>query len=70
MGGLAGLNRQSNLRTALNDIIDLNLQGKYDLKEEIGVFLQIRNIFGREYQRFLNYPNRGIQFLAGVALSF
>lgn len=70
MGGLVGLNQQSNLRTVLNDIIDLNLHGKYDLKEEIGVFLQIRNIFGREYQRFLNYPNRGIQFLAGVVLSF
>ncbi|MCE7995510.1 MAG: hypothetical protein HEP71_26260 [Roseivirga sp.] len=70
VGGLVGLNRESAIRTELDDIIDLNLEGKYDLNEQLGVFLQIRNIFGKEYQRYLNYPNRGIQFLAGIAVSF
>ncbi|GAB5525441.1 MAG: hypothetical protein Roseis2KO_33130 [Roseivirga sp.] len=70
MGGLVGLNRESDIRTELDDIIDLNLEGKYDLNEQLGVFLQIRNIFGKEYERYLNYPNRGIQFLAGIAVSF
>jgi len=70
MGGLVGLNRESNVRTELDDIIDLNLEGKYSLNEQLGVFLQIRNVFGKEYQRYLNYPTRSIQFLAGVALSF
>lgn len=70
LGGLVGLNRESDTRTELDDIIDLNLEGKYALNEQLGVFLQIRNIFGKEYERYLNYPNRGIQFLAGVAVSF
>ncbi len=70
IGGLVGLNRESDIRSELDDIIDLNLEGKYALNEQLGVFLQIRNVFGKEYQRFLNYPTRSIQFLAGVALSF
>lgn len=70
MGGLIGLNGESNVRTELDDIVDLNLMGDYDLNDQLGVFLQIRNVFGTEYQRYLNYPTRGIQFLAGVTLSF
>ena len=70
VGGLVGLNRQSDIRTELDDIIDLNLSGNYDLNDQVGVFLQLRNVFGSEYERFLNYPTRGIQFLGGITISF
>lgn len=70
MGGLVGLNRESDIRTELDDIIDLSLEGKYDLNDQIGVFLQIQNVFGKEYERYLNYPSRGIQFLGGISVSF
>lgn len=68
--GLYGLNRETNVETNMGDIFDLNIQGTYNFTEQIGAFLQLNNLFGKEYQRFLNYPNRGIQFLAGVSISF
>lgn len=68
--GLYGLNRETNVETNMDDIFDLNFQGTYSFTEQIGVFLQLNNLFGKEYQRFLNYSNRGIQFLAGVSISF
>jgi hypothetical protein len=68
--GLYGLNRETNVETNMDDIIDLNFQGTYSFTEQIGMFLQLNNVFGKEYERFLNYSNRGIQFLAGVSISF
>jgi len=68
--GLYGLNRESNVETNMDDIFDLNVQGTYELSPQFGVFLQLNNVFGKEYQRFLNYSSRGIQFLGGVSISF
>ncbi len=70
LGGLHGLNRAVNVEKELDSIIDLNIQGTYELSPQFGVFMQLNNVFGKEYERFLNYPNRGIQFLAGVSISF
>ncbi len=70
LGGLYGLNRETNVEVDLDDVIDMNLHGTYDLSPQFAVFLQINNVFGKEYQRFLNYPTRGIQFLGGVSISF
>jgi outer membrane cobalamin receptor len=70
LGGLVGLNRESNTRVELDDIIDLNLGGDYNLNERISVFLQFKNILGKEYERYLNYRTRGIQFLGGITVSF
>ena len=70
MGGLVGLNRESNTRVELDDIVDLNLGGDYSLSERVSVFLQFKNIFGEEYERYLNYPARGIQILGGITVSF
>ena len=70
LGGLYGLNRETNVESELDGIFDLNLLGNYDLSSQFGVFLQVNNVFGKEYERFLNYANRGIQFLAGISISF
>jgi hypothetical protein len=70
LGGLVGLNRESNTRVELDDIIDLNVGGDYSLNERVSVFLQFKNIIGKEYQRYLNYNTRGIQFLGGITVSF
>lgn len=70
IGGLVGLNRESNTRVELDDIIDLNVGGDYHVNERVSVFLQFRNILGKEYERYLNYRTRGIQFLGGITVSF
>lgn len=70
MGGLNGLNNQTGETFALDSITDLNLGGKFSLNDRFGVFLQVNNLFGNEYQRFLNYPTRGLQVLGGLSISF
>lgn len=70
LGGLKALNGETTQVYDLDDIIDLNLGGRYEVNDRIGVFLQINNLFGKEYERYLNYPSRGIQFLGGLSVSF
>lgn len=70
MGGLKAWNGETAQKFELDDIVDLNLGGRYQLNQQFGVFLQINNLFGTEYQRYLNYPSRGIQFLGGISVSF
>lgn len=70
MGGLNGLNGETAQAFELDDIVDLNLGGRYQVNQQFGVFLQLNNLFGTEYQRYLNYPSRGIQFLGGISISF
>lgn len=70
MGGLNAWNGETAQAFELDDIVDLNLGGRYQLNEQFGVFLQLNNLFGTEYQRYLNYPSRGIQFLGGISISF
>ena len=70
LGGLNAWNGETAQKFDLDDIVDLNLGGRYQLNQQFGVFLQMNNLFGSEYQRYLNYPSRGIQFLGGISVSF
>mgnify|MGYP005842262353 CR=1 FL=1 len=70
MEGLNGLNGETGESFALDSITDLNLGGNYNLNERFGVFLQLNNLFGNEYEHFLNYPSRGLQVLGGLSISF
>ena len=70
IGGLVGLNGETTQIFELDDIVDLNIGGRYELNEQFDVFLQVNNLFGTEYQRFLNYASRGVQLLGGLSFSF
>ena len=70
LGGLNALNGETGQDYVLDDIFDLNLGARYDISQRFGVFLQFNNLFGKEYQRYLNYPTRGIQVLGGLSVSF
>jgi hypothetical protein len=70
MAGLVGLNGETAQAQDLPDIYDLNLGGRYSINPRIGVFLKFNNLFGKEYQRYLNYPSRGLQVLGGVSFTF
>ena len=70
LGGLMALNGETTEVFELDDILDLNLGGRYKINERFDVFLQINNLFGKEYERYLNYPSRGIQFLGGLSVTF
>ena len=70
IGGLDAQNGETSEVIALDDIVDLNIGGRYQLSDQFGVFLQVNNLFGTEYQRYLNYASRGIQLLGGLSISF
>ena len=51
-------------------IIDLNLKGDYRFSNNFSSFVMANNLFAQKYQRFLNYPYKGLNVIAGVTYSF
>ena len=55
---------------AVSSYVDLSAGAEYQVKDKIGVFLRVNNLFGNEYQRYLYYPNLGLNILGGLNYSF
>lgn len=53
----------------LPTITDINTKFDYLLNEQFSVFVQLNNLLGNNYQRFLFYPKQGLNFLVGLNLS-
>ena len=70
LGGIRGLNLASNTERALDPIIDLSFQADYLFSSRFSTFLQLKNILAQNYERFLNYPTRGLMVMGGVSYSF
>ncbi|WP_157807388.1 TonB-dependent receptor [Hymenobacter chitinivorans] len=51
-------------------VVDLNLRGDYRIMENLSIFALGNNLLGRKYERFLNYPVKGFNVLAGVTYDF
>ncbi|WP_375416002.1 hypothetical protein [uncultured Hymenobacter sp.] len=51
-------------------IADLNLRGDYRLISNFSIFAQANNLLGRRYERYLNYPVKGLQVIAGATYTF
>ncbi|MBT9392343.1 hypothetical protein KLP40_04135 [Hymenobacter sp. NST-14] len=51
-------------------VIDLNLRADYRMMEQLSVFAMGNNLLGRQNERFLNYPVKGLNVLAGVTYDF
>ena len=50
--------------------VDLSAGAEYQVKDKIGIFLRANNLFGNEYERYLYYPNLGLNILGGLNYSF
>ncbi|UBM59465.1 hypothetical protein LAG90_02185 [Marinilongibacter aquaticus] len=50
-------------------ITDLNAEFTYLFSEQFSVFVKLNNIIGKNYQRYLNYPQMGLNFVAGLNIS-
>lgn len=70
MSGISGLNLASGTTRELNTITDLNFQADYLFSNRFSAFVKVKNIFAQNYERFLNYPSRGILFMGGITYSF
>src|SRR5690606_32247967 len=44
-------------------IIDLNLKVDYRISEKFSTFVMLNNVLGKKYERFVNYPNKGINVI-------
>lgn len=54
----------------LDPIIDVGLDLSYDVKDNIGLFVNVDNILNQHYERYLNYPSRGIAAKFGFIFHF
>ena len=51
-------------------IIDLNAEFDYLFSKQFTAFVKLNNILGKKYERFLYYPQQGLNFLVGINFSF
>lgn len=54
----------------MDDIIDLNLKVNYLITKKFNLSVSANNLLGKNYQRYLNYINQGLNYTVGVAYSF
>lgn len=70
MGGLEGVNLASGTERSLGTLTDLSFKADYLFSPRFSTFLQLKNIFAQNYERYLNYPSRGIMVMAGITYGF
>ena len=70
LAGIQGKNYVSNRVQKLDPIADLNLKAEYLFSNNFSTFLAINNIFAQKYQRYLYYPQQGLNALVGLTYSF
>lgn len=64
-GGISYLNEDGQART-LSPIMDLSLEGGYAFSETFNGFLQLRNLPGKRWSRWYNYPSFSTNILVGI----
>lgn len=54
----------------LESYFDANAHLGYHINDEWSAYIKANNIANQDYERWLNYPVQGIQFLAGITYKF
>ena len=54
----------------LNAIVDLNIGAQYDFMPNAGAFLELENLLSGNFERYLNYPSRGLMLKLGFIYRF
>ncbi len=70
LSGMKGMNFRSGEVRKLKTITDLNLKIDYLLTTNFSAFVTINNILGKEYERYMNYRQQGLNFIGGLSFSF
>lgn len=65
-----GANGQVFRETPLKDVIDLGLGADYRLNDQLSLFVKANNLLHQKYQLYYNYPVSGIEFFAGMKMTF
>lgn len=69
LGKMPGLLADGTTRE-LKGTIDVNLSAVYRYNNLFNIFLEVNNIAGIKYERYLNYPSYGFNMLGGLSFSF
>ena len=64
-----GLDMTTN-QVTLDSYFDANAHLGYKINDQFSVYAKANNIANQDYQRYLNFPVQGIQFLAGATYKF
>lgn len=70
MGGIPVVNLASDTTDTLSALVDLQAKIDYSISDRLSVFAIGNNLLNQSYQRFWNYPVRGIQGIGGVSFKF
>jgi hypothetical protein len=70
LGGIKARNFVSNETVDLDPILDLNIKADYLFFDKFSAFLSFNNLLSSKYQRYLYYPSRGLNILAGLTYTF
>lgn len=54
----------------LDSFVDLNINFGFNVNDQLSIFLKGNNLLGENYQRWLNYPVQGLQFMGGATYKF
>src|SRR5690606_26498549 len=68
--GIKGVNFQTGEIRKLPGIADVNLKIDYLLTRNFSAFVNINNLLGKEYERYMNYRQQGLNFVGGLSFSF
>lgn len=70
LSGLYGFQSSTGRSIQMADIIDLNLKVNYLITKKFNISVSANNLLGKNYQRYLNYVNQGLNYTVGLAYSF
>ena len=58
------------MATELPGVVDANIGFEYKYSKRLNAFVNVNNFLNKQYRRWNQYPNYGINFLAGASYSF
>ena len=70
LGGIKAQAPVSGATVELDNIVDINVNLSYAITPRASVVVNLMNVIGNNYQRYLNYPVRGFQFIGGFGYNF
>jgi len=70
LGGITAPEPTTFEAITLDPIFDVSLEANYKISDHAGAFVQLQNLLGSEYERYINYPNRSISFRLGGIYRF
>ncbi len=57
-------------QTSLPTFFDLSASAEYKATPQLGIFVKANNMFNTEYEKYINYPRLGFNFVGGLNFSF